>query len=67
MLFIEVFSGSFCTCSGSPVKTFTATGTWPFIGQIHSHQHFASAIVEPEVIFVVDTIVITEGFMLETI
>lgn len=62
-----MFSDSFCTCSGSPVETFTAVGTWPFIGQIHSHHHFASAIVEPEFIFVVDTIAITGGFMLGTI
>ena len=62
-----MFSGSFCTCSGSPVETFTATGTWPFVEQIHSHQHFASAIVEPGLIVVVDTIAITEGIMIVTI
>ncbi len=67
-LFIEVFNDSFCTCSDSPVVTFTVVvGTWPSIERIHLLLHFAPAITKPGLIAVIDTIVAIVDIKLATV
>jgi hypothetical protein len=66
-LFIEVFNDSFCTCSDSPVVTFTVVGTWPSIERIHLLLHFAPAIIKPGFIAAIDTIVAIVDIRLVTV